>query len=265
MAGRLDGPEVGRVADVVRALRDRFQDADALLLFTTLKVPSELRSIASDEGAEWIAIPRSADWVTQSVEEAMVARAEAELQRVRRLVIVSSDFFIFRPVLDAASRLGVHTVVVADEDKLLLLDPSAAKERLTTADLLAERSGGTDVLPDSSHAEHVDHESAHSDFVREQGEVEREHVAWLDDDPVDIDADELGRQGVATALEDQLRTLVTDYPQRSFLVHIDGPWGAGKSTLMRFVQECVIRRSNESGAWLVVSYDAWRQSKAGPP
>jgi tetratricopeptide (TPR) repeat protein len=94
---------------------------------------------------------------------------------------------------------------------------------------------------------------------------EREHVSWLDDDPVDIKADELGRQGVARALEDQLRTLVKDYPRRSFLVHIDGPWGAGKSTLMRFVQERVVDTSNASGTWLVVSYDAWRQAKAGPP
>jgi hypothetical protein len=95
--------------------------------------------------------------------------------------------------------------------------------------------------------------------------VEREHVSWLDDDPVHITADELGRHGVATALEAQLPTLVADHPRRSFLIHIDGPWGAGKSTLMRFVQERVAGTRDGPGTWLVVSYNAWRQSKAGPP
>src|SRR5215475_4180682 len=95
----------------------------------------------------------------------------------------------------------------------------------------------------------------------------REHVRWLADEPVGLDQDELGRRGVAVALEQQLRTLVRDFPGRSFLVHIDGAWGASKSTLLRFLRDTV--DSPESGGaadrWLVVNYDAWRQSRAGPP
>lgn len=60
---------------------------------------------------------------------------------------------------------------------------------------------------------------------------------------------------------------------RSFLVHINGTWGAGKSTLLRFLRELVDPPSkpaapkddDELDRWLVISYDAWRQSRAGPP
>ena len=91
----------------------------------------------------------------------------------------------------------------------------------------------------------------------------REHVQWLADEPVGLKDDQLGRAGVAYALEQQLLELVQNYPGRSFLVQIDGPWGAGKSTLLRFLREIV--ESRKAAPWLVISYDAWRQSRAGPP
>jgi hypothetical protein len=96
----------------------------------------------------------------------------------------------------------------------------------------------------------------------------REHVRWLADEPVGLDGDELGRRGVANALEQQLRALVQDFPGRSFLVHVDGAWGSGKSTLLRFLRESVDRSTgsnNGSDRWLVITYDAWRQSRVGPP
>jgi hypothetical protein len=100
--------------------------------------------------------------------------------------------------------------------------------------------------------------------VKPHGPPAREHVRWLVDDPVGLDGDELGRRGVASALEDQLRAIVRDFSGRSFLVHIDGPWGAGKSTLLRFLHESVDRHIVPD-RWLVVSYDSWRQSRVGPP
>ncbi|HEU5155453.1 MAG TPA: P-loop NTPase fold protein [Streptosporangiaceae bacterium] len=90
----------------------------------------------------------------------------------------------------------------------------------------------------------------------------REHVRWLIDEPVGLDGDRLGRAGVARALMKQLDELVRNYPGRSFLVHIDGAWGTGKSTLLRLLRESVER---DARGWLMVEYDAWRQSRAGPP
>jgi hypothetical protein len=101
----------------------------------------------------------------------------------------------------------------------------------------------------------------------------REHVKWMADDPVGLSDDQLQRAPVALALERQLIELVKTGKGRSFLVHIDGAWGTGKSTLLRFLRDLAGKppepASAESGElperWLVISYDAWRQSRAGPP
>jgi hypothetical protein len=42
-------------------------------------------------------------------------------------------------------------------------------------------------------------------------------------------------------------------------VHIDGPWGTGKSTLVNLL------RSELKRDWLAVDFNAWRQSRIGPP
>jgi KAP family P-loop domain len=101
---------------------------------------------------------------------------------------------------------------------------------------------------------------------------EREHVRLLVDETVGLDEDELGRRAIAEVLKDQLSRLLADFPGRSFLVHVDGAWGAGKSTILRFLHESIERSHGEgssgatsTGDWLVVTYDAWRQARVGPP
>jgi hypothetical protein len=85
-----------------------------------------------------------------------------------------------------------------------------------------------------------------------------EQVDWSPDDPAVIDA--LQRKPIARFLAAQLERLTEDQTtRRSFLVHIDGPWGSGKSTLLRFLADEV-----EPKRWVIVRFDAWRQSKAGP-
>src|SRR5262249_50239185 len=49
----------------------------------------------------------------------------------------------------------------------------------------------------------------------------------------------------------------------SFLIHVDGPWGSGKSTLLDFLAGELGKQ--EDDPWLVVRYDAWRQTRVGPP
>ena len=41
---------------------------------------------------------------------------------------------------------------------------------------------------------------------------------------------------------------------------MDGPWGSGKSTLLQFIGKDLTTQG-----WLVVNFDAWRQSRVGPP
>lgn len=86
----------------------------------------------------------------------------------------------------------------------------------------------------------------------------REKVEWVSDSPASDDT--LGRLELARALSRRLERIRAQDRGTSFLVHVDGPWGSGKSTLLRLVGKDL-----QSHGWLVVSFDAWRQSRVGPP
>jgi hypothetical protein len=83
-----------------------------------------------------------------------------------------------------------------------------------------------------------------------------DQVRWIGDFPATDDT--LKRRPLARALALRLRQVQQDALGRSFLIHLDGEWGAGKSSLLNFVRE-------EFTDWLVVDFDAWRQSRLGPP
>jgi hypothetical protein len=87
----------------------------------------------------------------------------------------------------------------------------------------------------------------------------RDQVEWVADAPASIDL--LKRQSIATALAQRLRRIDQGAESKgdSFLVHIDGPWGSGKSTLLDFLNDDLCQD------WLIVRFDAWRQSRVGPP
>ena len=87
------------------------------------------------------------------------------------------------------------------------------------------------------------------------------HVDWMDDEPARQDA--LKRRLLASFIATQLRNFATKHPARSFLVHLDGPWGAGKSTLLDYLEDEFHEDADDP--WLVTRFDAWRQSKVGPP
>jgi hypothetical protein len=84
-------------------------------------------------------------------------------------------------------------------------------------------------------------------------------VEWLTDAPAETDA--LRREPLARALASRLRRIRQSEPGRSFLVHIDGAWGTGKSTILRFLGTELGRDEQ----WLVVNFNAWQRSRVGPP
>lgn len=86
---------------------------------------------------------------------------------------------------------------------------------------------------------------------------QRDQVEWLSDSPADQDL--LRRRPLAQALAVRLQRFQAEDPGTSFLVHLDGPWGTGKSTLLNLL------RSELEQDWLAVDFDAWRQSRIGPP
>ncbi|MDQ3850836.1 MAG: P-loop NTPase fold protein [Actinomycetota bacterium] len=84
-----------------------------------------------------------------------------------------------------------------------------------------------------------------------------DRVEWVLDAP--STTDELGRASLVRALALRLDRLRRGSPATSFLVHIDGRWGSGKSSLLELLGEDLQRD------WLVVRFDAWRQMRVGPP
>lgn len=80
--------------------------------------------------------------------------------------------------------------------------------------------------------------------------------------------DLLNREGLADGLAERLNRAHESEERSSLLIHLDGPWGAGKSTFLRFLRQRLEYSPKEepgsSPKWVVIEFDAWRQSRLGP-
>ena len=92
---------------------------------------------------------------------------------------------------------------------------------------------------------------------------EGDRVEWITDSAARDDL--LKRQALADVLATRLRRIKREAPSESFLIHVDGPWGSGKSTLLKFLAKELEDPAPSERPWLVVRYDAWRQTRVGPP
>ncbi|WP_273934676.1 P-loop NTPase fold protein [Kutzneria chonburiensis] len=84
----------------------------------------------------------------------------------------------------------------------------------------------------------------------------RQNVDWADDMPARVDR--LNRTPLAGVLADRLRKAQQEQPDVSFLIHLDGPWGAGKTSLLNLLQDR-LHGTN------VVMFNAWRYARVEPP
>lgn len=82
-------------------------------------------------------------------------------------------------------------------------------------------------------------------------------VDWVADAPARVDR--LNRASLADVLASRLREVRQADPAASFLLHVDGAWGTGKSSLLNFLDERL------AGEFTIVRFDAWRQSRLSPP
>lgn len=80
-------------------------------------------------------------------------------------------------------------------------------------------------------------------------------------DAAELSSDLLGRRLLATELARRLVVIDADPGQvGSFIVQIDGPWGAGKTTLTNYLSDTMRR----GAGWLVVELNAWRERRIRP-
>lgn len=77
--------------------------------------------------------------------------------------------------------------------------------------------------------------------------------------------DQLGRRVFARVLADRITDARKDQLEggydRAFMIHLDGPWGSGKSSVLLQVKDIL----QKNHGWLVVDFNAWQSQSIEPP
>jgi tetratricopeptide (TPR) repeat protein len=120
-----------------------------------------------------------------------------------------------------------------------------------------------------------------ADRAKQRFDTDRqeETAPTLTDNPAVVD--ELERESLAKVLATRIRSMRQEeikaaghsgeFPHgRSFLLHIQGRWGAGKTSLLNFLREELHKPPPTSGGpkakpWVVVSFNAWEHQRIAPP
>lgn len=87
--------------------------------------------------------------------------------------------------------------------------------------------------------------------------------------------DKLGRKGFAQALAEQINRIWDELrdsrKKASFIMHVHGPWGSGKTSLLNLMrselqpQQKPNAPGSGSGRWIVIDFNAWQQQRIDPP
>lgn len=78
-----------------------------------------------------------------------------------------------------------------------------------------------------------------------------------------VDEDKLGREPVAKEFVRLIKEdIFTDKLNHSFMVHLHGKWGAGKSSFLNFIKKNL---NSDDENWIVVEYNAWQNQHISPP
>ena len=74
--------------------------------------------------------------------------------------------------------------------------------------------------------------------------------------------DQLGREMFAGILASRLRQIESSWGSdvpKPFLIHLNGPWGSGKSTILHFLKQQLEQgRPNNAKKWVVADFNAWQ-------
>ncbi len=96
------------------------------------------------------------------------------------------------------------------------------------------------------------------------GDLRETVPSWPDDPLLEPDKDLLGRRPFARFLARRIDDVSPESGAHS--IHIYGPWGAGKTSLLNILKSELERGGEESRhEWLVVEFNAWRHQHIQPP
>lgn len=78
-----------------------------------------------------------------------------------------------------------------------------------------------------------------------------------------VDEDHLGREPVAEAFANLIREdIFTQNLDHAFMVHLQGEWGAGKSTFLNLIKKHL---NSGNKKWVIINYNAWKNQHLIPP
>ncbi|MBQ0925945.1 KAP family P-loop NTPase fold protein [Saccharopolyspora endophytica] len=140
--------------------------------------------------------------------------------------------------------------------KLWPVDPSIAEEPKDGAPPPSGKVRGDPEALAAVEQSADEQESADSGAESDDESSGDEHLRWASDSPAEDD--KLNREGLAKEIAKQLKYFAREEPKSSFLIHIDGPWGSGKSSLLNLLH----RRIKDE--YLVVYFDAWKHARVEP-
>lgn len=96
----------------------------------------------------------------------------------------------------------------------------------------------------------------------------QDHYRTQADDPAMVDALERGPFAavLAARIVEIRRSERNDDPEgdRAFMVHLHGPWGSGKSSILNLLRR-ELERPKEGKPSLVIMFNAWKQQRMRPP
>jgi KAP family P-loop domain len=90
-----------------------------------------------------------------------------------------------------------------------------------------------------------------------------EPVPMLPDDPANVD--ELGRRPFAEVLAQRIEQIRQHDPHSTFMIHIDGPWGSGKTSILNFLHGHFCKEKPPPHRWVLIDFNAWRNQRVRPP
>ncbi|MDJ0948699.1 MAG: P-loop NTPase fold protein [Alphaproteobacteria bacterium] len=168
-------------------------------------------------------------------------------------------------------KLGDIDIGTAPERILLATPPDMSSEDFETLRAIFEEETArlAETKPAGEDEEETD--------VRPPSQRPADLAPFYPDHPAHEDS--LGRKAVAEAIATIIRE-VFEEPEpaadsktgasaaspdrdRTFMVHIHGKWGAGKTSILNFLKDD-LQSGDGAKRWVVVDYNAWRNQKNGP-
>jgi hypothetical protein len=203
--------------------------------------------------------------------DALVGQAIGVLDTVHRRVLES--LAVFRSPVPAVAVEFLLQPYVPGLDSAPILDSLERQRLVTSRDgrytvdatdrvQILERIpvGASDDVPPAFTFSALRARAVEYYLAVQPGNRDEERTRLIHDQPAS--KDQLGREALAgeiAALVDQLAR--DDDRPEAFAIHLDAPWGAGKSTLVGLI---VDELSGMKEPWVTIQMDAWRSSQLSP-